>query len=137
MRGSLLGLFALAACADPPRLPDVCVGEAGPSAPVVITNAAGRIDVTAADMLIDVSAPSSESFWLALSSTPTTATLYSLSLTSLDAVKSANDIVANVVQSTQLTFSVRGISASAVPEPTAAVVFGMGLLVAHAGLRRR
>jgi len=94
-------------------------------------------DGAVAGLLIDVSAPSSESFWLALSSTPTTATLYSLSLTSLDAVKSANDIVANVVQSTQLTFSVRGISASAVPEPTAAVVFGMGLLVAHAGLRRR
>lgn len=94
-------------------------------------------DGAVAGLLIDVSTPSSEAFWLKLSSTPTTATLYSLSLTSLDAVKSANDIVANVVQSTQLTFSVRGVSGAAVPEPTAAVVFGMGLLVAHAGLRRR
>jgi spore coat protein CotH len=56
-RACLLVIAALAACADPPRLPDVCAGEAGPIAPTVFTSAAGRIDVTAADMVIDVSAP--------------------------------------------------------------------------------
>ncbi|MBK7949237.1 MAG: hypothetical protein IPK00_10975 [Deltaproteobacteria bacterium] len=94
-------------------------------------------DGAVAGLLIDLSAPSSEAFSLKLSSTPTTATLFSLNLDSLDRIRTASDIVANVVDSTQLTFSVRGVSGSAVPEPSAALVFGMGLLVAHAGLRPR
>lgn len=94
-------------------------------------------DGAVAGLLIDLSAPSSESFSLKLASTPTTATLYSLSLNSLDGIKSSSDILTSVSQSTKLSFRIRGGPGLAVPEPSAAVVFGMGLLVAHAGLRRR
>ncbi len=58
MRGAaLLVLCGAAACADPPRLPDVCATDQPPPAPTVITDAVGRNDVTAANLLIDVSAP--------------------------------------------------------------------------------
>jgi hypothetical protein len=53
----MIGMIALAACADPPRLPDGCAGDQAPRAPTVVTTAAGRIDVTAADLVIDVSPP--------------------------------------------------------------------------------
>lgn len=90
-----------------------------------------------AGLLIDTGSPSSEAFSLRLGSTPTTATLYALNLTSLSQIRSVGDILAAVTDSTRLSFSVAGSPGSAVPEPTAALVFGVGLLVANVGLRRR
>lgn len=90
-----------------------------------------------AGLLIDAGTPSAESFTLRLSSTPTTATLYSLNLDSLSRIRSTSDITASFVQATKLTFGVRGVSGAAVPEPSAAIVYGLGLLVAYAGLRSR
>lgn len=89
-----------------------------------------------AGLLIDVGAPSAESFRLTLSRVPTTATLYSLNLTSLASFDATLALRSNVVDRKRLTFS--SISAShAVPEPTAALVFGAGLLVAAQAVRRR
>ena len=91
-----------------------------------------------AGLLIDTGSPSAESFSLTLASTPTTATLYSLNLSSLTQIRSTSDILANVTDSVRLRFDVKGGGVSSVvPEPTAAVVFGVGLLVANVGLRRR
>lgn len=89
-----------------------------------------------AGLLIDLGAPSAESFSLTLSSIPTTATLYALNLTSLSSFDAATALRSNVAASTQLTFSVAGGS-HAVPEPSAAFVFGSGLLVAAYAIRRR
>jgi hypothetical protein len=90
-----------------------------------------------AGLLIDFGAASSEDFWLALDATPTTATLYALNLDNLDKVRSKSDILANIKDSTLLSFSTGSGPASAVPEPGAALVFAVGLLVTHAGVRRR
>ena len=56
-RGVASLLVALAACAEPPRLPDRCADELAPIAPTVVTAIAGRRDVTAASFAIDVTAP--------------------------------------------------------------------------------
>lgn len=90
-----------------------------------------------AGILIDFGSPSSEQFSLTLDQTPTTATLYALNLDSLSGIRSKGDILANIHDSTRLAFSVKGQPVSAVPEPSAAIVFGIGLVVAHVGLRRR
>jgi hypothetical protein len=89
-----------------------------------------------AGLLIDVGAPSAESFRLTLSSVPTTATLYALNLTSLASFDAARALRSSVVDRTRLTFSVADAS-HAVPEPTAALVFGTGLLLAARTVRRR
>jgi CotH kinase protein len=44
-------------CTDPPPLPDVCEGEQSPRAPTVITAVAGRRDITADNLAIEISAP--------------------------------------------------------------------------------
>ena len=88
-----------------------------------------------AGLLIDMGAPSSESFSLTLSSTPTTATLYALNLDSLSSFEATRAIRSNVKESTRLTFSVVGGS-NALPEPSAAFVFGSGLLVSALAIRR-
>ncbi len=91
-----------------------------------------------AGILIDFGSPSSERFSLTLDQTPTTATLYALNLDSLSGIRSKADILANIHDSTPLTFRTKGQPiVSAVPEPSAAVVFGIGLVVARLGLRRR
>jgi len=94
-----------------------------------------------AGLLIDSGAASSESFRLVLDRIPTTATLYSLSLNGLDQISSTYDILARATDRTTLTFAVDGVlprpPASPMPEPGAALVFGLGLLVANAGIRRR
>ena len=88
-----------------------------------------------AGLLIDTGAPSSESFRLTLSSIPTTATLYALNLTSLSSFDATRAIRSSVAESTRLTFS--AVSGSnPVPEPTAAFVFGSGLLVAALAIHR-
>jgi len=90
-----------------------------------------------AGLLIDVGAPSAESFRLTLSSVPTTATLYSLNLSSLTSFNLTRALRSNVIDSTQLTFSVAGGASHAVPEPSAALAFGSGLVVAAWAVRRR
>lgn len=90
-----------------------------------------------AGLLIDFGAPNSEAFWLALDATPTTATLYALNLDRLDQIRSKSDILANIKDSTQLSFSTGSGPGAAVPEPSAALVFAVGLLVTQAGVRRR
>ena len=89
-----------------------------------------------AGLLIDTGAPSSESFRLTLRSTPTTATLYSLNLSSLSSINTTRNLLSRATESTRLTFSVVGGS-PAVPEPSAALVFGAGLMVTALGIRRR
>lgn len=89
-----------------------------------------------AGLLIDAGAPSSEAFTLRLSSTPTTATLYALNLDSLSSVGDLSSVLSRVKESTRLTFSVRGGS-TAVPEPSAALVFGSGLVAVALGMRRK
>lgn len=88
-----------------------------------------------AGLLIDMGAPSSESFRLTLSSIPTTATLYSLNLTSLSSFDATRAIRSNLMDSTRLTFSALGGS-NPVPEPSAAFVYGSGLLVTAFAIRR-
>ncbi|MBY0400441.1 hypothetical protein K2X89_09120 [Myxococcota bacterium] len=88
-----------------------------------------------AGLLIDIGAPSSESFRLTLSSVPTTATLYALNLASLKSFDLTRVLRSSVSESTRLTFSVAGGS-HAVPEPSAALVFGGGILAAALGIRR-
>lgn len=90
-----------------------------------------------AGLLIDVGAPSAESFRLTLSSVPTTATLYALNPSSLRSFDANRIVRSSVLSSTKLTFSLAGGNSPAVPEPTAAFVFGSGLLVAAMGVRRR
>lgn len=91
-----------------------------------------------AGLLVDLGAPSAESFRLRLSAVPTTATLYALNLGSLASFDAARALRSNVLESTRLTFSTGGGSPShAVPEPTAALAFGAGLLVAAGAVRRR
>ncbi len=88
-----------------------------------------------AGLLIDTGAPSSESFSLTLSSIPTTATLYALNRTSLTSIDMRRAIPSQIIESTRLTFTVVGGS-TAVPEPSAALVFGSGLVVAAMAIRR-
>jgi hypothetical protein len=59
MRGAPLGLcaLALAACAEPPPLPDVCLGDAPPAAPLVTSAAIGRRDVTGPTLVLDATPP--------------------------------------------------------------------------------
>lgn len=90
-----------------------------------------------AGLLIDLGAPSAESFRLTLSAVPTTATLYALNLSSMTSFEATRALRSGVLASTRLTFSaVPGGGSNAVPEPTAAFVFGSGLLVAAYAVRR-
>jgi hypothetical protein len=86
-----------------------------------------------AALLIDRSSPSSASFFVETSVTPTTATIYSLSLAGTDGVRCAGDIVDHIVDSERVRFDSPG---SPIPEPTAALVFAVGFLVTQAGRRR-
>ena len=91
-----------------------------------------------AGLLVDLGAPSAESFRLRLSAVPTTATLYALNLGSLASFDAARALRSNVIESTRLTFSTGAVPPShAVPEPTAALAFGAGRLVAAGAVQRR
>ncbi|MFO0691726.1 MAG: hypothetical protein U0900_23730 [Myxococcota bacterium] len=90
-----------------------------------------------AALLIDLGAPSAESFRLTLSAVPTTATLYALNLSAVTSFEATRALRSGVVSSTRLTFTtVPGGGSYAVPEPSAALVFGSGLLVAACAVRR-
>ena len=84
----------------------------------------------AAALLVDAFGPSSESFFLQLASTPTTATIYSVDI-DLRSITSFKDILHNAISSQQVRF------VAAIPEPSAALVFGLGLLVTRGAIRRR
>ena len=90
-----------------------------------------------AGLLIDFGAPNSEAFSLTLSATPTTATLYALNLDNLGEIRSHDDIRANILDSTELRFRTIGTPSAPMPEPSAALVFATGLLIAQSRIRRR
>lgn len=91
----------------------------------------------AAAVLVDAGSPSSESFWIQLASAPTTATVYSLTLDDLDTrVHDLGALLAGVIDSQEVAFSFEGGDA-VVPEPSAALVFGVGLLITRSVVRRR
>jgi len=87
----------------------------------------------AAALLVDVLSASSESFFLQLASTPTTATIYSLDLASIDLqnVHGIGDILKSAVDKQSVRF------VAAVPEPGAALVFAVGLLLTRGAIRRQ
>jgi hypothetical protein len=92
-----------------------------------------------AGLLVDFGDPNSESFSLTLNGTPTTATLYALDFRDVGEIESKAHMLANALDKTRLTFSTGtgSTSAAPVPEPSAALIFAAGLLVAQAGIRRR
>jgi hypothetical protein len=94
-------------------------------------------DGAVAGLLVDFGDPNSESFSLTLNGTPTTATLYALNFSDISQIESSAHMLANVLDKTRLTFSTDSGGVAPMPEPSAALVFGAGLLVAHAGIRRR
>jgi len=87
-----------------------------------------------AALLIDVFSPSSASFFVETGATPTTATIYSLSLADVAEITSLGDIFDNIVDFETVSFSSPGPHA---PEPTAALVFGLGFLFVRASCRTR
>jgi hypothetical protein len=89
---------------------------------------------TVAALLIDGFSPSSASFFVETSATPTIATIYGLSLGDIGQIACIGDVFGNILDSKTVRFSAPG---SQVPEPTAALVFAVGFLVVQAGCRRR
>jgi hypothetical protein len=85
-------------------------------------------------LLIDRFSPSSASFFVQTSATPTIATIYGLRVGDFGEVAGIGDVFGNIVDSKTVRFSTPG---SQVPEPTAALVFAVGFLVVQAGCRRR
>lgn len=90
-----------------------------------------------AGLLVDFGDPTSESFSLTLSGTPTTATLFALNFSDVRQIGSKTDILASILDKTRLKFSTGRESVAPVPEPSAALVFAAGLLIAQAGIHRR
>jgi len=108
-------------------------GEIGD--PNNLINGISTPDVGAlAALLIDIFSPSDGSFYVETSATPTTATIYSLSIGDLGDITDVGDIFDKIVDSTTVSFSAAGPHA---PEPTAALVFGLGFLFVQASCRRR
>ncbi|MGH0033064.1 MAG: hypothetical protein ACQGVC_25010 [Myxococcota bacterium] len=91
---------------------------------------------TAAALFVDNFGPSSESFFLQLSSVPTTATIYSLNVGNVDVgdIKGLDDILNNAIDKVGVRFD---SAVAAIPEPSAALVFGIGLLVTRSAIRRQ
>ena len=98
----------------------------------------------AAALLLDPFAPSSEEFFLQLHATAdffsgVSATLYSLNIEgikTLDDLHQIDDIVGLLVDSIT-SQPVRFSTDQPIPEPTAALVFGVGLLITGGAIRRR
>jgi hypothetical protein len=84
----------------------------------------------AAGLLLDAGLASSESFFLQLDVIPTTATIYSVHLGDF-AGGDFHEVLKNSVKSQKVAFS------AAIPEPSAAIVFAVGLLVTRRAYRRR
>lgn len=83
-----------------------------------------------AGLLVDGGSPSSESFWVQLESTPSHAYFVSLSASRLSDVKTLDHVHEFAIHKQRVDFTV-------VPEPNAALVFGVGLIVAWGAARRR
>ena len=98
-----------------------------------------RAAFLAAGLFLDAELASSESFFLQLAGTPTTATIYSLNIDAEALSKfgqgnltreEVKRFLENSITSQGVTFS------SAIPEPSAALVFAVGLLVTGRAWRR-
>jgi hypothetical protein len=87
----------------------------------------------AAGVLIDMGAPSSARFQIVLSTTPTTARLYSLNLTNISSLYRSTTWNQLAIDKTDVRFS----TAAAIPEPGAALCFGAGMAFVASRLRRR
>lgn len=87
-----------------------------------------------AALLLDFGSPNSEAFWAQLNGTPTTATVYALDLDDLGMVHDLDDILGSFIDAQRVEFSTPG---QQVPEPSAAMVFAAGLLLARGAVRRR
>lgn len=87
----------------------------------------------AAALLVDVFDPTAESFWLQLASTPTTATIYSLDIgnLSLADIDDFSDVLRGAIDEQGVRF------VAAIPEPSSALVFAVGLLITRGAFRRR
>ena len=90
---------------------------------------------TVAGVLIDFGAPSEATFKVVLNSLPTTATIYSLNLSSTSSVFNSTSWQRLAIEKTQVSFS--GATAAPVPEPAAALCFASGLALVASRLRRR
>ena len=100
----------------------------------------------AAALLLDPFAPSSEDFFLELDAAAdffagVTATLYSLEIDGIDSVDDLlalleTDDLLGLLEDSIVSQPVR-FSADAIPEPTAALAFGVGLLITGGAIRRR
>jgi hypothetical protein len=115
---------------------DVSVLAAGETSdPYNVINGISIPDMgTVAALLIDRFSPSSASFFVQTSATPTIATIYALSLGGTDEVGCLGDIFTHIVDSKTVHFQTPGAQ---VPEPAAALVFAVGFLVVQASCRRR
>lgn len=94
---------------------------------------------TVAGVLIDFGSPSEATFRVVLGSAPTTATIYSLNLTSASSVFSSTSWQRFAIERQQVSFGSPGTVRDAlpVPEPGAALCFGSGLALVASRLRRR
>ena len=88
-----------------------------------------------AGVLIDFTGKDPATFQLALSSTPTTATVYSLNLTGTSTLYRSDSWKTFAIETTALRFS--SASTAAVPEPGAALCFATGLAFVASRLRRK
>jgi hypothetical protein len=89
-----------------------------------------------AGVLVDFGTASEATFQVLLSSAPTTATIYSLNLTSTSSLYDSTSWQRLAIEKTQVSFSPGGASAP-VPEPAAALCFASGLALVASRLRRR
>jgi hypothetical protein len=89
---------------------------------------------TVAAILIDRFSPSTASFFVQTSATPTIATIYGLGVGDFGDVTCIGGVFDNIVDAKRVRFGAPG---SQVPEPTAALVFAVGFLVVQASCRRR
>ena len=88
-----------------------------------------------AGVLIDFGAASEATFQVVLSSTPTTATIYSLNLTSTSTLYSSTSWQTLAIEKERVSFASGG--AVPVPEPGAALCFASGLALVASRLRRQ
>jgi hypothetical protein len=89
----------------------------------------------AAGVLIDFTGKDPAVFQLALSTTPTTATVYSLNLTGTSTLYRSSSWQSFAIEKTDLRFSTG--STTALPEPGAALCFATGLAFVASRLRRQ
>ena len=100
----------------------------------------------AAALLLDPFAPSSEDFFLELDAAAdffagVTATLYNIEIDGVDSVDSLlalldNDDLLGLLEDS-IVSQTTNFSAEPIPEPTAALAFGVGLLITGGAVRRR